>query len=74
MSLAAGGELLRATPSLASKALNHPYDQLASATYDPSKTTVLADALSRAYDLTMIDTRERIAARRRRGLHPSGPT
>jgi hypothetical protein len=68
MSLAAGAELLRATPAMAAKALNHPFDALAAGVYDQTKPSVLADALSRAFDLTMIDGRERIAARHRRGL------
>jgi hypothetical protein len=65
--LAAGDDTVRLAATMARKILIHPFDQLASARYDPGASNVLADALGRAFDVTMISNAERNRARHRRG-------
>jgi len=67
ISLAAGGDTVRLATTMARKILVHPFNALASARYDPAAPNVLADALGRAYDVTMITNTERHKAQHRRG-------
>lgn len=65
--LAAAGDTVRLSAAMTKKILTHPYDQLASARYDPGAPNVLADALGRAFDITMVTNTERRKAQHRRG-------
>jgi hypothetical protein len=65
--LAAAGDTVRLSSGMARKVLQHPFDALASARYDPAAPNVLADALGRGYDIVMISNTERHKAAHRRG-------
>jgi len=67
ISLAAGGDTVRLATTMARKILVHPFNALASARYDPAAPNVLADALGRAFDVTMITNAERHKVQHRRG-------
>jgi hypothetical protein len=65
--LLAASSSVALSPSMARKALVHPYDSLASYRYDPAAPSALADALGRAFDCLMVTNFERHKAQVRRG-------
>ena len=65
--LAAAGDTVRLSATMAKKILAHPFDALSSSRFDPGTPNVLADALGRAFDLTMISNTARHQAAHRRG-------
>lgn len=58
---------VRVSSAMAKKILQHPYDALASARFDPASPNPLADALGRAFDVVMVTNTERRKAQHRRG-------
>jgi len=67
VTLAAAGDIVAISPAMARKVMQHPYDALASARFDPAVSNPLADALGRCFDVVMVDNAERNRARHRRG-------